>query len=37
MDRFWIYWLAAFMIILAFLTIGVCIQEALAWRREGRK
>ena len=33
----WVAWLAAFMVVIAILTIGVAIQEYLIWRKETRK
>lgn len=33
----WVEWLAAFLIVLAVLAIGACIQEWLTWRKECRK
>lgn len=33
----WLQWLAAFMAVLAVLTIGVAIQEYLDWRKGNRK
>ena len=32
-DLWWINWLAAFMIVLAILTLGVAFQEWREWRK----
>ena len=38
MNALWlVWWLAAFMVVLAILTIGVAIQEWLIYRKERRK
>lgn len=33
----WLYWIAAFVIVLAVLVVATAVQEALAWRKENRK
>jgi hypothetical protein len=33
----WLYWLAAFLIVLAILAIAACLQEWMLWRKEERK
>ena len=37
MSQHWLQWIAAYLIVIALLTIGVAIQEFLDWRKERRK
>lgn len=37
MIRYWLYWIASFLIVVAILSIGAFIQEWWTWRRETKR